>query len=431
MPQQKRVGLREVRALQPGGIVWDSAVPGFGARRQRDAITYMLKYRTSGGRQRWHTIGRHGAPWTPDMAREEARRLLGEVVKGVDPAAEKSAARHAVTVAELCRRYFADADAGRLLVRGGRAKKPGTLLCDRGRIDAHIIPLLGHLSVTAVTRQDVEGFMHAIAAGETARQSKTKPRGLSRVRGGRAVAARTVGLLGAIFAYAIHHHMRADNPAHGVRKFADNKRDRRLSDEEYETLGDGLRRAEGTIWPAAIACARFLVLTGWRTGEALALQWRDLDLNRRTALLPDTKTGRSIRPLSSSVCAVLRSTPRLGDNALVFPATRGNGPMVGFKKFARRIVAMAGLTADVTPHVWRHSFASLAADLGYSEPTIAALVGHKGHTTTSRYIHSADAVLLAAADAVSGRTAQLLGDGETQVIIARKERQCAGPLLRQ
>ena len=58
----------------------------------------------------------------------------------------------------------------------------------------------------------------------------------------------------------------------------------------------------------------------------------------------------------------------------------------------------------------RHTFASLAGDLGYSEPTIAALVGHKGHTITSRYIHSADAVLLAAADAVANRTAELMGE---------------------
>ena len=58
----------------------------------------------------------------------------------------------------------------------------------------------------------------------------------------------------------------------------------------------------------------------------------------------------------------------------------------------------------------RHSLASTAADLGYSEPTIAALVGHKGHSVTSRYVHSADAVLLAAADAVARRIAELIGE---------------------
>jgi integrase len=65
----------------------------------------------------------------------------------------------------------------------------------------------------------------------------------------------------------------------------------------------------------------------------------------------------------------------------------------------------------VTPHVLRHSLASLAADLGYSEPTIAALVGHKGQSVTSRYVHSADAVLLAAADKVADATAERMGEG--------------------
>jgi integrase len=71
----------------------------------------------------------------------------------------------------------------------------------------------------------------------------------------------------------------------------------------------------------------------------------------------------------------------------------------------------------VTPHTLRHSFASLASDLGYSEPTIAALVGHKGHSITSRYIHAADAVLLAAADAVANKTAELMGETKRAVVV--------------
>jgi integrase len=72
-------------------------------------------------------------------------------------------------------------------------------------------------------------------------------------------------------------------------------------------------------------------------------------------------------------------------------------PAIGFPKLWARIAKIGELPADVTPHVLRHSFASLAGDLGYSEPTIAALVGHKGHTITSRYVHSAYKVFLAAA----------------------------------
>ena len=357
------------------------------------------------------------APWTPDTARAEARRILGEVAGGADPSVEKQGKRKAESVNQLCDAYWADAESGNLLTRRLTPKKALTLRSDKGRIDKHIRPLLGQMKVVAVTRADIEAFMRAVADGKTAARAKTaKKRGLSNVRGGRGTASRTVGLLGAIFTYAVRHGMRADNPVHGVMRPADGRRERRLSDKEYAALGTGLRKAtDERVWPAAIAAARFLALTGWRSGEALGLRWTEVDFPRRTARLADTKTGESVRPLSNAACEVLRSLTRSGD--LVFPPTRGDGRMSGFRKLWDRIAKLAELPADVTPHVLRHSYASLAADLGYSEPTIAALVGHKGYTITSRYVHSADAVLLAAADAVARRTAELMGDQQEGVAV--------------
>ena len=433
--ERKRIGLREVRALPSGGTVWDTAVAGFCARRQQsDAVAYCLKYRTADGRQRWHTIGRHGAPWTPDDAREEARRLLGEVTKGADPASDKRSKRDAATMSELCDLYLADADAGRLMTRRGGTKKASTILTDRSRITAHIKPIIGSMKVPAVTREDVEAFMHAVAEGITkARKATGKKGGLSNIRGGKGASSRTVGLLGALFTYAVRKRMRPDNPVQGVVRHADGRRERRLTDAEYSALGAGLAASAlprpritprkpsaaepAGMWPAALAAARFLALTGWRSGEALTLRWEHVDVDRRTARLPDTKTGLSVRPLSHAACDVLRRLTRRDAGALVFPANRGQGTMAGFPSMFARIVKAGGLPADVTPHVLRHSFASLAGDLGYSETTIAALVGHKGQTITSRYVHAADAVLLAAADAVAGRTAALMGEAvEARVV---------------
>ena len=87
-----------------------------------------------------------------------------------------------------------------------------------------------------------------------------------------------------------------------------------------------------------------------------------------------------------------------------------------------RIATLGGLPADITPHVLRHSFASLAADLGYNEPTIASLLGHKTHSITSRDVHSADAMLLPAADAVANATMKLMASDQAQPQLRDQQR---------
>src|ERR1700761_4581356 len=102
-----KIGLRDIRAVQAGQTIWDGSVVGFGARRQVSwVVSYFVTYRTTGGRKRTYTIGKHGSPWTPDTARQEARRVLGEVAKGADPQADKIAGRKLITVAEICQKYL-------------------------------------------------------------------------------------------------------------------------------------------------------------------------------------------------------------------------------------------------------------------------------------------------------------------------------------
>lgn len=409
------ITLKTITDLPPNTTVWDEgkgAVTGFGARRQKsDAVAYVVKGRTADGRQFFETIGRHGA-WTPGPARNEARRLIGEYAKGGNPARAKREARQAPTVAELCDLYFEAAKAGRLLTRRREAKKPSTLAGDKGRIERHIKPLLGPKKFADLTPTDIERFRDAVTEGATAALVKTGKHGLARVTGGRGTATRTMGFFGAICAFGVRLGQRPDNPVRGVERHADGQRDRRLSDAEYAALGEALRSMPDTAWPIAIAATKFLALTGWRRGEMLALKWSEVDLATRTARLADTKTGSSMRPLSHAACDVMRSLLHLGD--LVFPASRGNDkPMRGFHKVWLRIAKRAALPADVTPHVLRHSFASVANDLEYSELTIAALIGHRKASVTSRYAHKADAVLLQAADAVSNRIAELIGEAQS------------------
>src|SRR5262245_15935492 len=387
-----KIGHKELTKLhQRGAIVWDGQLKGFGARRSENFITFVLMYRTREGRQRWYTIGRYGSPWTPDTARDEAKRLLYEVARGGDPAEVKTKARDAETVEDLCKQYMEEAESGLLRIRGGREKKVSTLKGDRSRVDCHIVPRLGRRSVAAVAQQDIENFMLEVA------QDVGKP-----------TASRAVGLLGAIFQYAVKRKVRPDNPVRGVERFAGQQRKRRPTDEEYAALGAAIRAANG--WPAVLAASKFLALSGWRSGEALTLRRADVDFGRRTAILDDTKSGRSVRPLSYRAIEVLKGVRTTGDLFFVTPT----GRKIDSGYFTNLFRTLVGGPDDITPHVLRHSFASLANDLGFTDATVAAMLGHVGQTMTSRYQHSADAVLLKAADTVADATAALMGDEAPQ-----------------
>ncbi|TPG58186.1 DUF4102 domain-containing protein [Roseomonas nepalensis] len=435
--KQRKLGIREVETLAPNQTIWCPSVAGFGARRRAGQdVSFVLLYRNADGRKRRYTIGKHGSPWVPETARAEARRVLSLVAKGEDPAGAKQAWREAPTVSEVCDAYLRDAEAGTLLTRRGKPKKASTLVTDRSRIDSHIRPHLGAMKAAAVTAKDTRAFMAAVMAGRGARRVTTgKLRGLSYVRGGSGAAARTMGLLGAIFAYAVEQGIRADNPVRGIVRPADGKRDRRLSDAEYAALGAVLRelvealapRKDGKpkraeVWPHAVAAARFLALTGWRLGEALDLRWQHVDLTTRTARLSDTKTGASVRPLAWAALNVLMRqrmlVPHEPDNR-VFPPARGEGAMTGFPKALARITAKATLPADVTAHTLRHSAASVGGDLGLSDLAIGAVLGHRSGTVTSRYIHAADAITLKTADAIAASVAERMGDAQPTGAVMR------------
>ncbi|MCB5944250.1 site-specific integrase [Acidocella sp. KAb 2-4] len=411
MKELRKLTRADVEDLPVGAQVSCASVPGFMVRRQGEkAPVFVFSYRNQDGGQRKITIGRYGAPWTLDMARKRAQELLNEVkVKGRDVAAEKRARREAPTMAELCDEYLTAAAKGEVLKRGGKAKKASTIATDRSRIEAHIKPLLGKEKVQGVTSKDIQKFLREVAAGKTAKREKgEKARVLHNVRGGKGAASRTVGLLGAIFEYAVKEEMRADNPVRGVTRYADNKKKRRLSDEEYAALGDALVALSNEMWPPALAAIKFLAFTGWRSGEAINLRRGDMHQDGRLAII-DTKTDASARPLARVAADILRAQGKGKADELFFPPTRGGGVMSGFRSFFQCAVDKAGLDKSVTPHVLRHSFISVAADMGRPESTIGALVGHKQHSVTGRYTHHADDVLLAAADEVALEIARRMG----------------------
>lgn len=383
-------------------VLWDAEVKGFGIRaRESGGKSYILHYRVGTGRGaplRKLTIGKHGSPWTAETARAEAKRLLAEVAAGRDPAMARQADRKALTFDELIDLYLAE---------GVSHKKPSTLKADRGRIQHHLRPLLGKLRADRIARADVERMRNAVTAGKTAQKiedGEKRPSG-SVAKGGKGVAAQSVTLVGAIFAFAIERGLCADNPARGVKKAPVRKVERFLSEAEIARLAAALdAEAERTGNPYPSVAIKLLLLTGCRRGEIVNLRWEHVDFEHECLRLPDSKTGAKVVYLNAPARALLQELPRMAGNPRVIPGVKAESASAALDNVWPSVREAAGL-ADVRLHDLRHSFASVGAAGGLSLPIIGALLGHKHATTTARYAHLSADPLRAANDAVGARIA--------------------------
>jgi integrase len=419
MPQTK-LSKRAVDALKPRAeryTAWDTDVSGFGLRvAPAGERVYVLKYRAA-GQQRWYTIGRLGSPWTPEMARREAVRLLGEVAKGLDPALQRGADRQAITVSELCDLYLAE---------GVAHKKETTRRADRGRILRHLKPLLGRKRVDAVTREDINRLLRDVQSGKTAAPEPKKGdrRPGSIARGGSGVAAQCVSLMGTLLAFAIERGLRKDNPAHGVKKAPVRKMERFLSEEEIARLATALDdQAKASENPYPAAAIKLLLLTGCRRGEILNLRWQHVDFERQCIRLPDSKTGAKVVYLNAPAATLLLELPRDAENPHVIVGAIKGAPLAGIDKIWFSIRKRAGLDG-VRLHDLRHSFASVGAIGGLSLPIIGALLGHKHAMTTARYAHLSADPVRAANEAIGARISAAMegSPGETAVVPLMRKR---------
>jgi len=412
-------------APDPGGkevFVWDhgdGTLKGFGVRMLPSGIaSYFVQYRNMEGRTRRLVIGRVGVK-TPEEARKAAVGKLKDAEDGADPSAERHTAREAATVADVCDWYITEAEAGRLLGRGGRRIKATTIAMDKSRIKTHVKPLIGRRTVNGLEQADIERLQADIVAGKSAKPRKGRG-GAATV--GPGVAARTVGMLRTILEAASRRKLVKHNPTAGVRMIAGGRHKRFLTFDELNSLGKAMRDLADNENRAGLAAIRALLLTGCRRMEILALPWEWLDAKARCIRFEDTKSGAQLRPIGAEAVRHLQAQPKADDCPWVFPGDQKGGHFVGLPKVLERVCRYASVKrkgdieeppnlTGITVHSLRHTFAATAAEMGFSELTIAGLLGHTVPGITARYAHVPDSALVAAADRVAARIASAM-DGE-------------------
>jgi hypothetical protein len=217
MPSQ-RITKRTVEALKSNGkefTAWDDNLTGFGVRvRSSGAKSYVVVYRAGSGRGapvRRYTIAAIGKI-TPEGARARARAILGAVAHGHDPADQKTVERGTPTVAELADRFMSEHVAAK---RKGR-----TAEFYRDILDRIVKPAVGTTKADKLTRLHI-GKLH-LSLSKTPSQ-----------------ANRMLAVVGSMYAFARRAAIVSEgiNPAHGIDKFKESRRERFLTSEELERLG--------------------------------------------------------------------------------------------------------------------------------------------------------------------------------------------------
>lgn len=386
--KRKRLTKRMIDAIscRPGEEkkVWDADVIGLFLRCRGNSKSWYLQYGLGArGRNDRVLIGPHGSPWTVDTARNEARKMLGDVAKGDDPAIARRR-RVKKTFGEWASEYLGHAEQtkGKRTVYEERSLL-GLLLPSKRKVTdprrkRNILERLGEIPLDLITSEDIERLKMEWVDTPT--------------RANRALALASAMLSMAI---KLGHRKNPINPVKGVARYKEEQRKNRSTGEsvyltqgEMERLGVALTASEknGRSSPHALGAIRALALSGARASEILGLKWRDLETS--VAGIPASKTGPRDLHLCPEARAVLSQLPRLEGNDFVV-AGRVSGrslTLSGLEGVWDRVRTQAGLES-VHLHDLRHTFASEVVKTSRSLLITRDILGHKDVATTQRYAH--------------------------------------------
>ena len=345
------------------------------------AASWSLRFRDpQTGKPSRSTIGRY-----PDIsiaaARERGNALRRDVAAGINPVVRKYRDRHdatAKTFQGLAERYMAE--------HARRFKRSAD--ADERNLRLHVLPKWAKRRYDQIERADVIELVEAIVKRGTPIQ-----------------ANRVQALVSMIFSFAVDAALVKFNPCSRLRRGAETRETRVLSDDEIQQFW---RRAVLPPITRRVGLAlRLALLTGCRSGEVAGIHRKELsDLNapdKASWLIPAqrSKNGRAhFVPLSEPARAVALSALELiaDDKEYLFPSPVENaGPISGHAlttamwRMAAKIedAALKTWQADPpSPHDLRRTVATRLSQMGTPPETVSAILNHtRGDVTGRHYDH--------------------------------------------
>lgn len=341
---------------------------------------------------------------TMARARELARIARGESTAGRDFSAERKAERAIPTLRDFLDKNRGDSYAAWVIEN----RKSGQMAVDRikSRLDKHLNKKLDTLTPALIDAW-ITKRRRNVTAETCNRDVGTLKAALSKAAEWRIIP---VSPLRDYKPLKVDRHKRTQRP---------------LTEAEIDRLRDALaareerirdERQRGNLWrmergytlkPSLdgvyvdnlLPAVELSLATGARRGELLALDWKNIDLKRRTATFQgdSTKSYQTRRvPLNDHVAAIMRAwklqhgRPAAGP---VFPGPSGH--VADLKKSYHAVLEAAEIERETTEgratwHSLRHTFGTRLGAAGVDPQTLRELMGHADLKTTQRYLKTDD-----------------------------------------
>jgi integrase len=287
------------------------------------------------------------------LAREKAQATRDDITKGIDPVAQRAAARQ--TIVEQQQEEKALAWTFKRCAEAYiKAKKPGWRNDKHGQqwentLATYAYPVIGDVLVRHVTITHITSIVEP--------HWTTKNETISRVR----------NRIELVLDWAAARKLRSgENPARWKgnldKLLADRKivgavtGHRALPAGELYGFMQALKQVPGT----SARCLEFVVLNACRSGEARLATWAEIDIKSKTWSIPGPrmKSGRPHNvPLSDDAVALLEALPTMEGTDLVFPGAKEDKPLSDMSLSA----VMRRMGVDAVPHGFRASFSSWCA----------------------------------------------------------------------